>query len=329
MLRQKGLTHVAFELLPTDMQPLLERYHELRKDHSGDPSTIQMLRNELIEHFCGVWGTDDQEEQEGLRKMAQKLTDMVDTMVANSIHVLAIEPPIPRPFVEGHGYSFMHSGLEALPATSQRAFDQYWTRNSSDTELSCSRNELRSCLVSGANWNEEDANRFLAILDGARLAEPQIDLKGLTLPRPEDRPGNFDQCWGDLTDLWRDQTWMSAIEDVLRISSTQVLVFAGGGHFGFAIPPWPETKTSTRTFNEIIQDKGHDVTVVGFAGGDYPRKMMAEVEAEFGCPREQGMILTDAACEAGVGDQSFAILMQNEGSRRSDWVVHLPRSPEL
>jgi hypothetical protein len=162
-----------------------------------------------------------------------------------------------------------------------------------------------------------------------RLAVPEINLKELSLPRPEDKPGQWDKPWQDLITSWRDRTWTWVVEDVLKKPETQVLVFAGAGHFGYTVPGWPETKGASLTFNEILQNSGHEVTVVGFAGGDYPRKMFAAIQIEFGDPTPQSMIFTDAAIEGGVSDQAFAFLLQEGESRGSDWVVHLARKPEL
>ncbi len=329
-LKTQGLTHVAFELLSTDMQPLLDRYHALWNDRAVNQSEINTLRSELVKHFYQVWGdTSDKDEQLELRAMSHKLTDMIDAAVAECIQIIAIEPPVPRPFGAGGGYALLHKALEQLGASVQSAFDQYWANATSELDLARSRESLLSELVSKANWKTEDANHVFEIFDVIRKAQPAIDLKGFTLPRPKDQDGDWDQPWQDLIASWRDRTWTLVVENALNQPETQVLVFAGSGHFGYAVPNWPETKKASKSFNEILKENGHEVIVIGFAGGDYPRKLMVESQEEFGCPVSQDMIFTDAAIEGGVSNQTFAVALQQSEPRGSDWVVHLARSPEL
>jgi hypothetical protein len=328
-LKERGVTHLAFELLSTNMQETVSRYHALRHEPGDNESEIETLRNKLVDHFFSIWADSDNEEEHAeLRTMANKFTEMIGAAIANGMQVLAIEPPVPRTFAANGGYALLHSALEQLPCSAQLAFDQYWTA-AGEANRKSSRDSLCSSLTADANWKAQDTHNVFEIFDNIRLTLPELTLFGLKLPRPQEKSGQFDQPWEDFTNKWRDQTWTRIVEDALTEPQSRVLVFSGAGHFGYAMPSWPEARKDNQRFNEILSLNGHDATVIGFAGGDYPRKMMASAQEEFGFPTPQTMLFTDAAAEAGVCEQTFAIKLQKTDGRESDWVVHLARKPEL
>jgi hypothetical protein len=326
-----GFTHVGFELLSADMQPLLDQHHMLWRDPESNQSALALIRQELVLFFSQVWGNDsDKGEAAALASVASTLTAMVDATAANRVRTLALEPPVPRMFAEGHGWDFIHSGLEKLPQTKQRAFNKFWSDEVRDDQLKLLCEELRSALVAGSGWSDEQALRFVDILLRMRSAEPRISLSSLSLPRPSQTLAwQMDRDWQDLMTSWRERTWLTVVEGALKNPNATLLLFAGCGHFGYEMPQFPPSAKAARTFNERLADNEHKSRVIGFAGGDCPIKLMSEVLDEYGQPLPPAVKITQAAIEAGVSDQRFAFPVRSEGSRGSDWVVHLPRTQEL
>ena len=329
-LKARGLSHVALELLPTDVQPLLTAYFAARHNMAESPLKVDELREQVKSAFFDAWGDDSpKEEQADLSKVAEIFTCMVDGAIDDGLKVLAMEPPVLRPFADSAGYALLHSALEQLPASATEAFERYWSVKTSESERVLARQNLLSNLIADAHWNQQKSNSVFDTFDALRTTIPEVSLADFSLPRPTDVEGEFDQPWNDAISLWRDRSWENVVEDVLKEPDARVLVFAGEGHFGNNMPAWPAERKTEKRFNELLQVKGHSATVIGFAGGDFPRAMVLDSQKQFGFPAPQSLILTDAAKACGLSDQKFAIRIDAITPRESDWVVHLPREPEL
>lgn len=329
-LASNGLTHAAFELLSTDMQPFLDRYFELNRYADKHKYDIAVMDRQLAEYYAGIWGNDaDVDEAYELKKMSGKMCEMIRTAVSCGVHPVALEPPVPRMFAQGHGYAFIHSVLEKLPATLQRTFDLYFTKGTCESErMRCSL-ELRQAAESKARLKPDEADRFLQYLERLRSAVPALDLCGLELPRPPDKaPRRPDQPWVDLTTAWRERTWTMTFAKVLQNPVARIVMFAGSGHFGYQMPTGQAEKQGS-LLNENLSAMGCGVLVIGFAGGDYPLEMMRKLTKKFGWPFSASMRCTEAAVKAGISGQRFAFRVQESPSRPSDWIVHLPRTPEV
>ena len=327
-LKRSGVTHLGFELLSTDMQPFLDKYLELWHTSAASKATFAPMREKLVDYFYGVWGDDSEEGSSGLRTMALKLTEMVDACTATGIRVIAIEPPVPKPFSATGGYALFHSAMECLPATQQSNFDAHWSKDRR-LDVGQSSQALKSSLVFESDWEPTKADLFIDILNRMRAADPVVDFGDLQLPRPEDVPGNFDQPYNDIVSDWRDRTWISCIERSLKDPDARIVVFAGSGHFGYDRPVWPSERKTTLTLNELLHKLGYDSTVIGLAGGDYPYTMMKEICDQYGCPTDPAMTVTLAASTLNVGSERFALRVANTSSRSSDWIIYLPRIAEL
>ena len=253
-LKQLGLTHLAFELLSVDQQPLLDEYFA----YAAKDAT---MRSKLVEHFNYVWG-GDADDDGGLLRMAEKLTRMIDATIEQGVQVVAMEPPMPHPFREGDGYFLVHEGLERLPESLQESFDAFWNPQSSDSVVQASVDKMTKALLE-ALWDAERAQRFIQYLDIMRTTDPPPPMPGLTIPRPRESYAEelLDPPWGEVIDQWRDAHWLRAIETALRQPNSRVLVFAGAGHFGY--------ETEHSNINELLARAGYSSVVVGFAGGDF------------------------------------------------------------
>ncbi len=323
-LKHLGLTHLAFELLSVDQQPLLDEYF-------ASAAKDATMRSKLVEHFNYVWGGDGDDDG-GLLRMAEKLTRMIDATIEQGVQVVAMEPPLPHPFREGDGYFFVHDGLERLPESLQESFDAFWNPRSSVSAILASADEMTQSLLEApppvspmnvfptnvtpmnssppkALWNTERAQRFVQYLNTMRTANPPPPMQGLTIPRPREcyAEAVLDKPWGDIIDHWRDAHWMRALKTALHQKNSRILAFAGAGHFGY--------ETEHSNINELLARAGYRSVVVGFAGGDSCIAPQPEDALD--------VRLMSAASELGFKQQIFAVPIASESPRDCDWIVHI------
>ena len=230
-LKRAGVQEVDFELLPAGnpMQDQLDNYAKQLKNPLSSPEIIKAEHDKLVEYFLNIW---DGGPDEAIRlKMAEKLTDMVESAMKAGLRPVGIEPPVEHFHKSNEGTDFFHHGLERLTAADQPAFDRFWD-SSTPQEISQCKEHMQSVLQR-SGWSPEQTEKFGRILDQMKAGIPPLNMSGLEVPRRE-RGDNYDDpdYEGKLL-AWRNSNWRQIIEGQVH-SGKKVALFAGGGHFGHA-----------------------------------------------------------------------------------------------
>ena len=316
-LKRAGVQEVDFELLPAGnpMQDQLDNYAKQLKNPLSSPEIIKAEHDKLVEYFLNIW---DGGPDEAIRlKMAEKLTDMVESAMKAGLRPVGIEPPVEHFHKSNEGTDFFHHGLERLTAADQPAFDRFWD-SSTPQEISQCKEHMQSVLQR-SGWSPEQTEKFGRILDQMKAGIPPLNMSGLEVPRRE-RGDNYDDpdYEGKLL-AWRNSNWRQIIEGQVH-SGKKVALFAGGGHFGHA--------EQDETISGLLGKAGIDSITVMKTGGDIDKIRSAnEAFAKKTNQQFKPMppeVHSSAATQAGLSNERFAYRLDPSVRREADYVIHLP-----
>jgi hypothetical protein len=323
-----GVKAIGLELLPKNVQPILDRYAKIKNDSTVSTEDKKAARD-AVEHQFLLSQENSKKPEEGRaegRPALDKLTGIVDAAIDAGIHPLAIEPNISRPFASDGGYDLMQKGMQNLSPNSQEAFQNYTNSDTSDKKRDWAENTMRADLIK-QHMDTEEIDDFFKTVGEARNAD--MDFTGMKIGQ------DFSvKTWVQRLHDVRNRTWAAEVsndfkemKDLKDDPKARVLLFAGAPHFQYE----ERSGTKVTSANERLKELGIKSTVLQFAGGDYASKIKDEREGlatVYGSPlpdseQTDAIRYTEAAEAANVAGENFALRINPSGPREADWVIHL------
>ncbi len=235
-LSKEGLTHVALEMIPKDLNGTIKEYREAKEklehaqgnDRSEADSAIEELKDKLRKGLESLAPDDKSKLPPGLMT-PDDLIKMIDIAHDKKVDVIGIEP-------KGKTFSDIVNSLkdgsgkdgkpidEGLRDSAKKAFMDYFKPDAGEDERKSAGDVLENYLTS--KFSSEKAAEYLKWLGEAKA-------EGLEFPTDAKFPADQEERSGDLLKPefnWRDAVFTREIEKQTD-KGAKVLVMAGSGHF--------------------------------------------------------------------------------------------------
>lgn len=235
-LSEEGLTHVALEMIPNDLNGPIREYRELKdklkdaddNDRAALEKNVEELRGKIRNGIEALIPEDKSSFPPGMMN-ADDLIKMIDMAHEKNADVVGIEP-------EANKLAAVMESLKndtdkdgkpigtGLRDEAKQTFLDYFKTGSSDDERKSARDTLEKYL--SAKFPEAKAAEYLKWLDDAKKEglETAIDAKF-----PNDGKKGFADL-GKSYMNWRDGVFAREIEKLTE-KGAKVFVMAGSGHF--------------------------------------------------------------------------------------------------
>lgn len=235
-LSKEGLTHVALEMIPNDLNSTIKDYREAKEklekadanDRAELEKNIEDIKEKIRKGLDSLGPKDKSSLPPGMMN-ADDLIKMIDMAHDKGIDVVGIEP-------KDNNLADVLNGLKDgtdkdgnsidadLRDSAKQAFLDYFNPNSSDPERSAARDILDKFL--NAKFSESNASEYLKWMEEARL-------EGLSIPSGFKFPADDQKDYGDIMKPqmnWRDTVFAREIGKLMD-NGAKVFVMAGSGHF--------------------------------------------------------------------------------------------------
>jgi hypothetical protein len=243
---EHGGKSVGMELLPQSMQETLNKYTKaIQAQQNGDHSQdefIKETRKQIIDTVSNQmqFSNDPKLQHDN----AAAIADIVDSAAKAGLQTVALEPDVPQPYANGHGYQLLRSGIQQLPPALDQSLKNYMGGSQSD------RAALENYLTKTQHWSPKQVTEFFKTLDTMRDSNPPVNLAAFdaAISKEREHPGSADMR--NVIQDFRNATFADTINH--QQGGEPMVIFAGKGHFDSnptPIVPGQEPNTNGTLFD--------------------------------------------------------------------------------